>query len=47
MKIVITMTIDSEFEDAHHPMGVTEAGYDKITDALFDLGSDIEVNRGE
>jgi hypothetical protein len=43
MKIRITMTIDPEYADTGHPMGVTEAGYDAINDRLGDLGTDIDV----
>jgi hypothetical protein len=43
MKIRITMTIDSEFADTDHEMGVTEAGYDIICDRLGDMGTDIDV----
>jgi len=42
-KIVITMRIDPEYADDDHSMGVTEAGYDKIMDALGELGDDIDV----
>lgn len=45
MKILITMNIDPEFEDAGHPMGVTEDGYNQISEALCELGSDIEVGQ--
>jgi hypothetical protein len=43
VKICITMTIDPEYADSGHPMGVTEAGYDAICDRLGDMGTDIDV----
>lgn len=45
MKIIITMDVDDSYADPAHPMGVTEEGYDKINDALADLGTDIDVAR--
>jgi hypothetical protein len=43
MKIRITMTVDPDYADADHEMGVTEDGFDAICDRLGDLGSDITV----
>jgi hypothetical protein len=42
-KIRITMTIDPEYADDSHPMGVTEAGYDALSERLGDMGTDIDV----
>jgi hypothetical protein len=47
MKIRITMDIDPGYADPGHAMGVTEAGYDAICDALGDLGTSIDVTREE
>lgn len=47
MKIKITMTVDDEFADHDHKMGVTEAAYESITDSLEHLGTNIEVSRDE
>jgi hypothetical protein len=43
MKVIITMNLDDEFADPEHPTGVTEAGYDQITDLLGTMGDDIDV----
>jgi hypothetical protein len=43
MKIRITMTVDPEYADPGHAMGVTEAGYEAICEALGELGDDIDV----
>lgn len=40
MKIIITCDIDDEFADPDHEMGVTEAGYLAISDALMAVGAD-------
>jgi hypothetical protein len=45
MKIIITMELDAQFSDSGHAMGVTEEGYDRISEALGELGSDIDVSR--
>ena len=45
MKIIITMNVDPDYADPEHPMGVTEQGYDRITEALAELGTDIEVEQ--
>lgn len=41
--VVITMNVDDEFADPAHPMGVTEQGFEAITGALAEFGTDIEV----
>jgi hypothetical protein len=46
MRIRIMMTIDPEYADAGHYMGVTEAGYAAICAALDGLGEDIDVAAG-
>ena len=45
MKIIITIDLDDDFADPDHQMEITEEGYQLITDALGDLGSDIDVRR--
>jgi hypothetical protein len=45
VKITITMEIDPEYADPGHDMGVTEAGYNAICDALGGLGTNIDVMR--
>lgn len=47
MKIIITMNVGDEYADPGHAMGVTEAGYDALNDALGDLGTDIDVRKAE
>ena len=47
MKIVITMNLDDSLADPEHPMGVTEAGYEQITDMLSGLGDKIDVARAD
>ncbi len=42
-RVVITLTIDDEFSDANHEMGVTSQGYEKILSLLAGVGFDIEV----
>jgi hypothetical protein len=45
MKIAITMNLDEGYADPDHSTGVTVEGYNKINDALAELGTDIEVER--
>jgi len=45
MNIQITMTLDPEYAEPEHPMGVTEEGHLGICDALMAFGSDIIVER--
>lgn len=45
MKILITLNLDDDYADPAHSMGVTEEGYNKISEALAELGGDIEVER--
>ena len=44
---MITMNLDDAFADPEHPMGVTEAGYEQITDMLSQLGDNIDVARAD
>jgi hypothetical protein len=44
VKIRITMTIDPEYEDAGHEMGITSDGYNIICDRLGELGDNIDVS---
>jgi hypothetical protein len=44
-KIRITMTVDPEYADEGHAMGVTEEGYNVINDALGQVGTDIDVTK--
>ena len=46
-KITITMVLDPEYADPDHPMGITEAGHDRLMDVLCEFGSDIEVRAAE
>lgn len=47
MKICITMDLLSELSDPDHEMGVTEACYEELTDALSSFGDNIEVTKAE
>jgi hypothetical protein len=47
MKITITMDLDDGYADPDHPMGITEAGYDELTNVLMLFGSDIDVKRAD
>lgn len=42
-KIRITMTIDPEYADEGHAMGVSNEGYEVITDLLGQVGEDIDI----
>ena len=43
MKIVITMDLDPDWADPDHPAGITESGYNQLSEALMPFGSDIDV----
>lgn len=45
-KIVITMTVDSEYSDPDHAMGVTDEGFNLIFGGLQDVGDDIDIRKG-
>lgn len=45
MKITITLDLDPVYADPDHPMGVTEEGYNQLSDALSAFGTDIEVQQ--
>lgn len=47
MNITITMDIDDEYADPEHATGITEAGYEDITDVLGHFGTDIDVSKAE
>lgn len=47
MKITIVMDLDDAYADHGHPMGVTEEGYEGISEALAPFGTDIDVTRAE
>lgn len=47
MKIIISMNLDSEYADPEHPMGITEAGYEMLTDLLSNMGENIDIKKGE
>lgn len=43
-KITITMDLDDEYADPDHKMGVTEEGYEGISEALSGFGTNIDVS---
>jgi hypothetical protein len=43
MKIRITMDIDPEYADDSHAMGVSEEGYEVVSDLLGQVGSNIDI----
>jgi hypothetical protein len=45
LKITITMIVDDDIADPEDRMGVTEAGYDAILEALTPFGDNIDVAR--
>jgi hypothetical protein len=47
MKVALVMVLDvaDEMIDHGSPTGVTAAGLDMINDALYNLGSNVEVRR--
>jgi hypothetical protein len=45
VKIRITMDVADELADPDHEMGVTEEGYEVITDALMSYGDDVEIHK--
>jgi hypothetical protein len=45
MKIRITMEVADEYSDPDHDMGVTEAAYEEIVDALMGYGDDVEIKK--
>lgn len=44
-KIRITMDVDDEYADPDHEMGITEQGYQEISDALSSYGDDIDIQK--
>lgn len=44
--ITVIMRIPDEIADPSHEMGVTDAGYVEIVEALMGIGEDIDVRRG-
>lgn len=44
-KIQITMTVDDEYADPGHEMGITESAYEDLSDALGNFGEDIDIHK--
>jgi len=43
-ELVIKVSIEDEYAEPGHKMGITEEGFEKLNDALMDLGgSDVDV----
>lgn len=45
MKVRITLDLDPEWVDESHPMGITEAGYLRLSSVLAEFGTDVDVER--
>lgn len=46
LRITITCSIPDEYADPGHSMGVTNKGYEEITEALMAVGAeDVDIER--